>query len=224
VAVAPPSVGLVDVVVIAPDAAGTLGPLLAGLPRRQVRSIVVVDNRSGDATGSVAGDAGAVVLREPTLGHGAACRRALAHLAALPVQPDVVVFMSADGGDDPAELGRLLAPIREANAELVIGIRRGALPPEARLALGLIGLVYRHRFRDLGSYRAIRFAALVALGMRDRGAGWNVEMQVRALALGLKVAEVELAHEGPATPPGKRARLEAAGRSLFHILRHSTAR
>jgi glycosyltransferase involved in cell wall biosynthesis len=224
VAVVPPSEGLVDVVVVARDAAGTLGPLLAALPRRLVRSIVVVDNGSTDATGRVAGDGGAVVLREPKLGHGAACRRALAHLAALPVSPDVVVFMAADGGDDPAELGRLLAPIREANAELVIGVRPGTLPPEARLALGLIGLVYRHRFRDLGSYRAIRFAALVALGMRDRGAGWNVEMQVRALALGLKVAEVEL--QGAPRPPsaGKRARLGAAGRSLFHILRHSTAR
>jgi glycosyltransferase involved in cell wall biosynthesis len=220
----PPSEGLVDVVVVARDAARTLGAVLAALPRRMVRSVVVVDNGSSDATGSVAGDAGAVVLREPAVGHGAACRRALAHLASLPIPPDIVVFMAGDGGDDPAELVHLLAPIREANAELVVGIRPGAPAPESRLALGLIGLVYRHRFRDLGSYRAIRFAALVALGMRDRGAGWNIEMQVRALALGLKVAEVELVAGGPSAAPGKRARLEAAGRGLYHILKNSTTR
>jgi glycosyltransferase involved in cell wall biosynthesis len=220
---APLPEGVVDLVVVARDVGETLGPLLARLPRRALRSVVVVDNGSLDDTGRVAGDAGALVLREPVVGYGAACRRALAHLVALPSPPDVVVFMAGDGSDDPEELVRLLEPIREASAELVIGIRPGARPPESRLALGLIGLVYRHRFRDLGSFRAIRFAALVALGLRDRGAGWNVEMQVRALALGLKVAEVDLAHGGE-RPAGKRARLGAAGRMLFHILRHSTAR
>lgn len=219
-----PPAGLVDVVVVARDAAATIGSLVASIPRREVRSIVVVDNGSTDHTGDVARDAGAIVLREPTEGHGAAARRALAHLAALPVPPGVVVFLAPDGTDDPAELPRLLQPIREANAELVIGIRPRALPAESRLALGLIGLVYRHRFRDLGSYRAIRFPALVALGLRDRGAGWNVEMQVRALALGLKVAEVELTGGAAPAVPARRARLGAAGRMLFHIVRHATAR
>jgi glycosyltransferase involved in cell wall biosynthesis len=219
-----PFAGLVDVVVVARDSAETLASLLANLPRRAIRSVVVVDNRSHDTTAHLARDAGAVVLREPAEGHGAACRRAVAHLASLPVPPDVVVFLAPDGSDDPAELGRLLQPIRDDNAELVIGIRPGTQPPEARLALGLIGLVYRHRFRDLGGYRAIRFPALVALGLRDRGAGWNVEMQVRAIALGLKVAEIELAGGGLPARGGTRARLGAAGRMLFHIVRHATAR
>jgi hypothetical protein len=42
---------------------------------------------------------------------------------------------------------------------------------------------------DLGPHRAIRREAFDALDMQDRSFGWTVEMQVRAHALGLRVAE-----------------------------------
>ena len=64
--------------------------------------------------------------------------------------------------------------------------------------------------------KKLAFATLVALGMSDRGDGWDVEMLVRALRLGLSIVEVPIgsAHASPAP----------AGRSLFHILRHATVR
>ena len=43
---------------------------------------------------------------------------------------------------------------------------------------------------DLGPFRAIRWDALERLSMRDRDYGWTVEMQARALRLGLRVREV----------------------------------
>jgi hypothetical protein len=107
----------------------------------------------------------------------------------------------------------------------------GAVRPGAgaRLALGLIGAIYRHRFGDLGPFRAIRLPALIALGMRDAGSGWAVEMQVKALKLGLRVAEVPVAvRAAPASdePLLRRCRdsVEATGRVLFQIVRHATAR
>jgi hypothetical protein len=63
----------------------------------------------------------------------------------------------------------------------------------------------------------MKFPALVALGMRDRGDGWDVEMLVRAVKLGLNCEEVALpadAHRDPKV--GRRA--------LLHILRHATMR
>ena len=219
---------------MARNCAGSLGTTLAALPPRELRSVVVVDNGSTDATPLVARDAGAVVILEPQVGHGAACRRAIAHLEALPRPPDAVVFMAPDGTDDPAAIPALLAPIRSGNAELVIADRSdsaaGAPSGVAdRVALGLIGLIYRHQFADLAGFRAIRFPALVALGLTDRGAGWNVEMQVKALRYGLRVAEVPVPHRAAPRPP-RRARGElvdsvsSAGRKLFQILRHATAR
>lgn len=213
-------------VVPARDAASELAPTLAAIPARSVRSVVVVDNGSTDSTAQVALDAGAVVVREPRVGYGAACQRAVDHLAALPHPPEVVVFMAGDGSDDPRDIPRLLAPMRKDNAELVIGVRPEGNPGHlgARVAVNLIGAIYRHRFENVDPFRAIRFPALVALGLRDRGSGWNVEMQVKAVKLGLHIDEVAVA---PGHARDRRGRIDSmgkTGRMLFHIFRHATTR
>ncbi|HLU64724.1 MAG TPA: hypothetical protein VKZ63_00520, partial [Kofleriaceae bacterium] len=171
------------------------------------------------------------------VGYGAACRRAIAHLEALPRPPDAVVFMAPDGSDDPADIPALLQPIRSGNAELVVAVRSGEEEGGGRasggvaerVALGLIGLIYRHQFGDLAGFRAIRFPALVALGLSDRAAGWNVEMQVKALRFGLRIAEVPVARREAHAAPGSRVAelrdsVSSAGRMLLQILRHATAR
>ncbi|HTJ46714.1 MAG TPA: glycosyltransferase [Kofleriaceae bacterium] len=209
------------------DAAATLPEVLARLPIRQLRSVVVVDHASRDATSAIARDAGALVLREPSGGYGAACLHAIAHLSSLPEPPGVVAFVPGDGRADSADLGAVVQPILDGSAELAIGVRtREQGPPIAeRVAVGLIRAVYRHRFRDLGPMRAVRFPALVALGMSDRGGGWDVEMQVRALKLGLAIAEVPVGTTASPRSRGAATAAAAAGtRSLFHILRHATMR
>ena len=222
-----------DVIIPARNAGATLPDLLAAIPHRRVRSVIVVDNGSTDYTASVARDGGAIVVREARIGYGAACRAGVSHLGALPKPPDVVVFMAGDGTTDGSEVGVLLEPIARDNAELVIGVRSGGDRDRAgagtRVALGLIGAIYRHQFEDLGPFRAIRFPALVALGMADPGTGWNVEMQVKALKLGLHI--VEVAVSGRSAPPSDRSRVAKAvesvgttGRMLFQIFRHATVR
>lgn len=224
----PPDTLIVDAVIVARDHAAPLAAILDEIPRRLLRSIVVVDNASHDATPAVALDAGAVVLREPQRGYGAACQRAIAHLAALPQHPDAVVFLAADGSDPPSEIPRLIAPIRADNAELVVGVRdRRHRRPEL-LTRGLIAAVYRHRFADVGPFRAVRFPALVAMTLRDRGEGIHVEMLVKALAMGVHVTEVPVAARPRTQRVPAHARVRATlgrtGRSLFHIVRHATAR
>jgi hypothetical protein len=98
-----------------------------------------------------------------------------------------------------------------------------------RVALTLIGVLYRRRFEDVGPFRAIRFPALIALGMRDGGDGWNVEMQVKAIKLGLRIVEVPVSHREAADGAGSALRqarksIGRTGRMLFQIFRHSTAR
>jgi glycosyltransferase involved in cell wall biosynthesis len=221
---------VVDLVVVARNCAGSLGPTLAALPPRELRSAVVVDAASTDATPLVARDAGAVLLHERSIGFGAACRRGVAHLESLPRPPDAVVFMNGDGSADPADLPALMAPIRSGGAELVIGVPPSGVDGAAdRMALGLIGLLYRQKFGGLGSFRAIRFPALIALGLSDPADGWNVEMQVKAVRLGLRIAEVPVSSRTPHLLPGSRAAelrqtLSSTGRRLFQILRHATAR
>jgi len=212
--VSPP---LIDVVVPARDHAAGLGALLRDLPHRAIRSVVVVDRASTDRTAEVARDAGALVLREPGAGYGAACLRAQAHFSSLPRVPDIVVFIPADRPAAAPTVSALIAPLAERAVELVVGVESGRPRLGEKLVLGLIDTVYRQRWTGVGPVRAIRFPALIALGMSDRGDGWDIEMLVRAVKLGLACDEVVLpadAHHAP----------RALGRGLFHILRHATMR
>lgn len=187
----------VALIIPALDEEHAIGALLDGVDRRLVRDVIVGDNGSRDGTADVARQRGAEVVNVSERGYGAACAGALAQLRE---DVGIVLFMDADGSDDPAEIAKLLAPIEDNRADLVIGSRTlgiidpGALTPQQRfgnwLATHLIALLYRHRYTDLGPFRAIRRSLLDDIIMRDRRYGWTVEMQVRALQLGARVTEV----------------------------------
>ena len=55
---------------------------------------------------------------------------------------------------------------------------------------GAVGLMTGTRYRDMCAFRAIRIDVLERLGMREMTYGWNLEMQIRAAAAGLRVREV----------------------------------
>jgi len=213
-----------DVVVPARNAQETLPLLLSTLQTRDLRAVIVVDRASTDATANVARDLGAVVLREASGGYGAACLRALAHFAELPEPPEVVVFAPAEVPLAAGDIAALVAPLAEKDAELTVGVRGRKMGLRDRVVTGLIEAVYRHRFHDPSPVRAIRYPALVALGMSDRGDGWNVEMLVRGLKLGLGILEIGVGDGSPRQRLGVKAAAVAGGRSLFHILRHATVR
>ena len=108
--------------------------------------------------------------------------------------------MDGDYSDDAGDLSRLIEPLVDGSAELVIGTRttaresRAALSIPQRwgnwLATRLIRLRWHHAYTDLGPFRAITRSALEKIGMSDRGFGWTVEMQIKALRAGLRVIEV----------------------------------
>jgi glycosyltransferase involved in cell wall biosynthesis len=190
----------VSVVIPTYNEAGSIGRVIADVPREAVAEIVVVDSDSTDGTAEAARQMGARVVREPRRGYGRAC---LSGLAAVD-SPDVVVFLDGDYSDRPAEMPRLLAPLREASADLVIGSRlagdraAGAMPWHAvagnRIAARLIGLACGVRLTDLGPFRAARYDALVALDLREETYGWPVEMIVKGARRGLRIAEVPVSY------------------------------
>lgn len=175
--------------------------MLATIPPDLFDIIIVADNGSTDQTAEIARASGACVITEPERGYGAACLRALREI---PEHIQAVVFMQADCSEDAREAQLLLTPIQEGRADLVLGSRtlghaaKGSLLAHQRwgnrLLILLIRMLFRHRFTDLGPFRAIRLDALRKLEMQDRNYGWTVEMQVRALQQRLRVVEVPVSY------------------------------
>ena len=58
----------------------------------------------------------------------------------------------------------------------------------------MMRLVYGVRFTDMSPFRAMRASDLRALGMREETYGWNLEMQMRVAAKGLRILEVPVDH------------------------------
>ncbi|MEO6097313.1 MAG: glycosyltransferase family 2 protein, partial [Fibrobacteria bacterium] len=75
---------------------------------------------------------------------------------------------------------------------------KGALLPVAIfgnwLTTRLVRWGWGVAYTDLGPFRAIRFASLKALGMADRDFGWTIEMQVKAVKVGLRVIEAPVSY------------------------------
>jgi glycosyltransferase involved in cell wall biosynthesis len=227
---------VVDVVIPALDEEASLPLVLADLPRAGVRRVVVADNGSRDGTARVAAAGGAIVVAAPRRGYGSACLAGLDYLRR-EGPPAIVAFVDADYSDHPDELPRLVAPLAAGEADLVIGSRalgvreRGALLPQARagnlVACFLIRLLYGHRYTDLGPFRAARWEALERLGMADPDFGWTAEMQVKALAAGLRVTEVPVSYRrrvGVSKITGTLSGTVRAGyKILWTVLRHSRA-
>ena len=179
--------------------------ILSNMPG-YVERVVVADNGSTDRTAEVARAYGAEVVFEAERGYGAACLAGVRHLSEQKEPPDILVFIDADGSDDPKEIAHVVAPIQRGEADLVLGVRHGVggdvgtILPHARfgnhLVLGLTRLMFKHSFSDLPPFRAVSFPELLALQMDDHDWGWTLQMQIRALRQGLRIVEVEVSHRG----------------------------
>lgn len=165
-----------------------------------VEEIIVVDNNSTDQTAATARKAGATVLFEKQKGYGKACLKGIDYLINKSEKPEIVVFLDADYSDYPQQMDRVIQPILDQKAQLVIGSRelgnreKGSMTvPQVfgnRLSSILLKLLYGASFTDLGPFRAITYHALIGLKMRDQNFGWTVEMQVKALKQKLPYCEV----------------------------------
>lgn len=163
--------------------------------------VVVVDNGSTDDTAAIAEHTGAWVASEPHRGYGRACQRGIRVLSADP--PEVVVFLDADDFEAPAQVGRLLAPLRAGSADLVIGERQSS-PGRGvrwharlgnRLVLTILRGLYGPTASDMGPFRAIRWVALERLRLDDPDFGWYVQMQVRAAKAHLRTVGIPVRFE-----------------------------
>ncbi len=169
---------------------------------------IVADNGSTDDSGRIAQAYGAIVIRVPQRGFGAA-----AHAGLLVATSDIVCFMDADGSFDPRQLPRVVDPVAESSVDLMLGRRRptqrGVWPLHARWGNAVLawrlGRRCGLRLHDLGPMRAAYRRALLALELRDRRFGYPLEMVVRAAQAGWRIQETDVDYL-PRTP-GTRSKV-----------------
>jgi hypothetical protein len=140
-------------------------------------------------------------VSEAQRGYGRACA---AGVRAVRADADIVCFLDGDGSDVPSHFADVVGPVARGEADFVMGSRLrgkrepGSMTPQQLVAGHLAGLlmrlVYGVRFTDMSPFRAIRVAQLRCLGMHEQTYGWNLEMQMRVAAAGLRVREVPVDH------------------------------
>jgi len=186
---------IMKVVIPAQNEERAIGKVISEIPD-WVSEVIVADNGSTDRTAEVAREHGATVIAVPTPGYGRACLGGIKAAKDF----DILVFLDGDASDYPEDMGALVGPIKEGQVDMVIGSRplgqleKGSLTPQQRfgnaLACWLIKLIWKHRYTDLGPFRAITRQGLESLNMQAPTFGWTVEMQIRALKQGLRCQDV----------------------------------
>jgi hypothetical protein len=168
----------IAIVIPAYNEASNIVPVLHGLPREisgvPVKAIVV-DDGSSDDTLNRARSAGAAAVQLPlNRGGGAAVRTG--YRLALATGSRVVVTMDADGQHQASELPRLVQPILDGKADVVIGSRvLGAADPNhmvrelgVKVFAGVLSVLTTSRVTDPScGYRAVRTEALRSLELRQ---------------------------------------------------------
>lgn len=163
-------------------------------------TVLVIDDGSSDGTSSVAAQAGAEVVIRHTmnLGLGKAFRDGLK--ASILLGADVIVNVDADGQYDPAEISKLIEPIRRGRADIVLGNRQiDGLPHmdglrkwgnhvASWITRQLCGLPI---FDCQTGFRALTKEAARSLTLNG-GYTYTQEMLFQAARLGLTIEEVPI--------------------------------
>ncbi len=227
-----PSTADLTIVIPAKNEAATIADVVR-VSRSLCREVIVVDGHSTDGTAAVAASEGARVIYDHGRGKGDAIRTVIGE-----VRTPIVVFIDADGSHDPADVPRLVCPIRTGTADHVSASRlmggsselHGGFDEFFRLAgSSLITACINWRFGvrlsdSQNGFRAVRSDVLASLELRDNGTTIEQEMVIKTLARGFRLAEVP-SHEYPRRAGTSHINVRrAAIPYLFSLVRHLAAR
>ena len=177
------------------------------IAQKHVNAVVVCDDGSQDMTSDIAQGLGAIVIKhERNKGYGAAIRSILNKARTL--NADLLLTLDADGQHDATEIPKLIQPILEGKADVVIGsrflLRNNKMPLYRRLGVKVLTKMTNGGNNGDGitdaqcGLRAYNRKALESLILDEDGMGISAEALMKANALGLVITEVpvEVSYEG----------------------------
>jgi dolichol-phosphate hexosyltransferase len=192
--------------------------------------VVVVDGHSDDGTCEIASQAGADVILQDGEGKGMALRTVFNK-----IEEDVCVILDGDATYDPLEMEKIIKPILDDEADMVVGSRlndrmeEGAITQLNRVGNGffnfLINIFFNGNVTDSQSgYRALNRKAFESLSLSSKGFEVETEMTIQALKQGLKVKEIPITYTRRRGTQSKLNSFKAGSSILKMIINSSLGR
>jgi len=170
-------------------------------------TIIVCNDGSSDLTGKIASKMGAVTINhEKNLGYGAAICSLF--LKAKDLDVDVLVTFDADGQHDVLDIQKVIDPIVEKKADLVIGSRflhssQDNIPSYRKTGIQIITKLtntsLKEKIKDSQSgFRAYSKEVLSKITPSDRGMGVSSEILIKASNNDFRITEIpiNISYEG----------------------------
>jgi dolichol-phosphate mannosyltransferase len=190
-----------DVCVLVPtlDEGETIGDVIDGMREQGYENVLVIDGGSTDGTVEVARDHGARVERQSGNGKGRAIREALSMIDA-----EFVLMLDGDGTYRAEDADAMLEPLRDGQAEHVIGNRFADMEPDAMPRLNQFGnrlinrafaFVHGRNLVDITSgYRAFTRESAERFHLTATGFGIETELAVECVKHDIDTAIVPITY------------------------------
>ncbi|MCZ7401445.1 MAG: glycosyltransferase family 2 protein [Candidatus Methanoperedens sp.] len=166
--------------------------------RPHVDEVFVVD-ASTDYTAWIAKAAGAVVIKqEKKEGYGAALRYCFK--AGKDSNADVMVILDADGQHNPEDIDRMIQPVLNGTADIVIGSRftgeiKSDIPAYRRIGMKIIDAIANRSIKTSDSqsgFRAYSRKAIESINISENGMGAGAEILIDGASKQLSITEVPI--------------------------------
>ena len=163
--------------------------------------IIVCNDGSADLTGEIAENLGAIVINhKQNLGYGAGINSILKK--SKEIGTDILVTFDADGQHKVEDVKKVIEPIKNGDADLVIGSRflsktKEKIPEYRKIGINIITKVtnagLKKKITDSQSgFRAYSKDLISKLDISDMGMGISTEILIKTNSLGFRIAEIPI--------------------------------
>ena len=163
-------------------------------------SIIVCDDGSSDMTSEIAKNLGVIVIsHKKNMGYGAAIRTIFEKSAE--IGSDILVTFDADGQHRIEDVSRVLHPLENSEADIVIGSRflgkQSNVPNYRKLGIKVITQITNSSIKtkltdSQSGFRAYSKQVLSKISLSEVGMGISTEILIKASSKGLRITEVPI--------------------------------